>query len=67
MFELLTDGTIEHLCMKFKYAGIPYGFGGMASIGAGKLPAEFILKEHYSFQLIIDDSRVLVLSMRTCV
>ncbi len=61
MFELLTDGTIEHLCMKFKYAGIPYGFGGMASIGAGKLPAEFILKEHYRL-----GSTMVILSRAFC-
>lgn len=25
MFELLADGTVEGLCLKFKRAGIPYG------------------------------------------
>ena len=47
MFELLTDGTVEHLCNKFKKAGIPYGFGGIARIGKGDLPAEYIIAEHY--------------------
>lgn len=47
MFELLADGTVEWLCQKFKRAGIPYGFGGIAGIGSGTLPAETILKEHY--------------------
>lgn len=47
MFELLTDGTVEKLCLKFKLKGIPYGFGGIAAIGTGTLPAECILKEHY--------------------
>lgn len=47
MFELLTDGTVEQLCLKFKLKGIPYGFGGIASIGKGELPAEYIIKEHY--------------------
>ncbi len=47
MFELLGDGTVEKLCLKFKLKGIPYGFGGIASIGTGTLPAEVILKEHY--------------------
>lgn len=47
MFELLADGTVERLCYKFKKAGIPYGFGGIASVGKGVLPAEKIIKEHY--------------------
>lgn len=47
MFELLTDGTVEQLCFKFRKAGIPYGFGGIASIGNGMVPSEFIIKEHY--------------------
>lgn len=47
MFELLTDGTVERLCNKFKENGIPYGFGGIASLGKGAIPAERIIKEHY--------------------
>ena len=47
MFELLTDGTIEMLCDKFKLRQIPYGFGGIASLGKGMIPAEMIIKEHY--------------------
>lgn len=47
MFELLTDGTVEHLCAKFRDKGIPYGFGGIASLGKGMIPAEMIIKEHY--------------------
>ena len=47
MFELLTDGTVEILCNKFKKKGIPYGFGGIASLGKGMIPAEMIIKEHY--------------------
>lgn len=40
MFELLTDGTVESLCEKFKKRGIPYGFGGIAALGKGLLPSE---------------------------
>lgn len=47
MFELLADGTVERLCRKFKAAGIPYGFGGIAKLGDGLLPAEKIIMEHY--------------------
>lgn len=47
MFELLSDGTVEELCYKFRKADIPYGFGGIAAIGKGELPAEKIITEHY--------------------
>lgn len=47
MFELLTNGTVEMLCEKIKAAGLPYGFGGIAKIGDGAVPAEKIILEHY--------------------
>ncbi len=47
MFSLLADGTVESFCLKCRRKGIPYGFGGIAAIGTGTLPAEAILKEHY--------------------
>lgn len=47
MFELLTDGTVERLCRKLELAGMFYGFGGIASLGRGMVPAEMIIKEHY--------------------
>ncbi len=47
MFELLADGTVERLCNKFRMAGIPYGFGGIAKLGGGLLPAEYVITEHY--------------------
>lgn len=47
MFELLSNGVVEDMCKKFKEAGIPYGFGGIAKIGEGLLPAERIIAEHY--------------------
>lgn len=47
MFELLTDGTVEKLCSKFREKSIFYGFGGIASLGKGAIPAEMIIKEHY--------------------
>lgn len=47
MFELLADGTVEHLCGIFRQKGLPYGFGGIAAPGKGMLPAEKIIAEHY--------------------
>lgn len=47
MFELLANGTVEKLCEKMKNAGIKYGFGGVARIGEGLLPAERVIMEHY--------------------
>lgn len=47
MFELLSDGTVEKLCEKFNNKNIPYGFGGIARLGYGVLPAEKVITEHY--------------------
>ena len=47
MFQLLADGTVERLCEKFKAKGLPYGFGGIAGLGKGSLPAERVIAEHY--------------------
>lgn len=47
MFELLVNGVVDNLCCKIKAKGIPYGFGGVARIGEGTLPAEKIILEHY--------------------
>ena len=47
MFELLSNGCVESLCRKFKSFHIPYGFGGIAGLGEGLLPAEKIIMEHY--------------------
>ncbi len=61
MFELLADGTVEQLCLKFRKKGVPYGFGGIASIGNGAVPAEYIIKEHYRL-----GSRFAILSRSFC-
>ena len=47
MFELLANGTVEDLCNRLKHYNIPFGFGGIASLGRGLVPAEMIIKEHY--------------------
>ncbi len=47
MFELLADGTVDKICNIIKESDKPFGFGGIARIGYGMLPAEYIIKEHY--------------------
>lgn len=47
MFELLSNGIVEEICKKCAAKQIPYGFGGVARIGEGMLPAEQIIMEHY--------------------
>lgn len=47
MFELLSNGTIENISKKIKSAGKKFGFGGVAQLNQGMLPARFILAEHY--------------------
>lgn len=57
MFELLSGGIVEYAANKIKASGINFGFGGMAKIGEGILPAEAILAEHYRL-----NSRSVILS-----
>ena len=61
MFELLSNGMVEALCEKIKNKNIPYGFGGIASLGKGLVPAEMIIKEHYRL-----DSSCAILSRSFC-
>ncbi len=61
MFELLADGTVEQLCFKLRQKGIFYGFGGIASLGNGMLPSEYVIKEHYRL-----GSRCVILSRSFC-
>ena len=46
MFELLANGTVEMLGNKIKAKGIPFGFGGIATLDGGALPGSMVLKEH---------------------
>lgn len=46
MFELVSDGLLDYLASKLNAAGKSWGFGGIARIGEGTLPAERILAEH---------------------
>lgn len=61
LFELLVDGTVEMLCDKFKAKGILYGFGGIAQLRQGDLPAEYIIAEHYRL-----GSKMTILSRSFC-
>lgn len=46
MFELLANGTVERLGNKINAKGIPFGFGGIATLDGGALPGSMVLKEH---------------------
>lgn len=61
MFELLADGTVEHLCRRIEPRGITYGFGGIGRMGAGDLRAESIVGEHYRL-----GSSMVILSRSFC-
>lgn len=47
MFELYPEGVVDRICQKCKAKGIPYGIGGIARLGSGLVPAEYIIMEHY--------------------
>jgi len=57
MFELLSGGIVEYLADILKGHGYRWGFGGIAKIGEGELPAENILAEHIRL-----DSDMVILS-----
>ena len=61
MFEPLADGLVESIINKISASGIPYGFGGIARIGEGMLPAESIIMEHYRLK-----SSMVILSRSFC-
>ena len=47
MFQLLADGSVDKWASIIKSKGIPFGFGGLASLDGGAIPGRVILKEHY--------------------
>ena len=47
MFQPLCDGKMDRLAEKIKARGLSFGFGGIARVGYGMLPAEYIIGEHY--------------------
>jgi len=61
MFEPLANGMVELLSVKIKKKGVPFGFGGIARIGEGILPAECVIAEHYRL-----GSSMVILSRTFC-
>ena len=61
MFQLLTDGTVDKIAAVLRDRGIKFGFGGIARIGYGMLPAEMILTHHYAI-----GSQMAILSRSFC-
>ncbi len=47
MFQPLCDGKVDLLASKIKAKNLKFGFGGIARVGYGMLPAEYIIAEHY--------------------
>ncbi|MEE1198577.1 MAG: aldolase/citrate lyase family protein [Acutalibacteraceae bacterium] len=47
MFVPLANGKVDEVVKKFKQRNLPFGFGGIASLGRGELPSEKIIAEHY--------------------
>ena len=47
MFELLSNGKVEEIANKIKAYDIQYGFGGIAKLDEGLLPARHVIAEHY--------------------
>lgn len=47
MFQPLCDGKLDCLAEKIIAKGLSFGFGGIARVGFGMLPAEYIIGEHY--------------------
>lgn len=47
MFELLANGQVEEMTKKIAATGLPFGFGGVAKLDHGILPAQYIIPEHH--------------------
>ena len=61
MFELLADGTVDNICEVLKHSDKMYGFGGIARLGYGDVPADYIIPEHYRL-----GSQISILSRSFC-
>lgn len=47
MFELLANGKVDEICSKIRNKNVTFGFGGIARLDEGMLPARHIMAEHY--------------------
>ncbi len=61
IFCPLSDGTIDMLCAKMRRAGMPFGFGGIATMDGGMLPGAMVLGEHIRL-----GSQAVILSRSFC-
>ena len=61
LFEPLANGTLDEIASQVKAAGKSFGFGGIAKLGEGMLPAEKIVMEHYRL-----GSSMVILSRTFC-
>lgn len=46
MFEILSGGLLDYLAQLCDQAGVDFGFGGIARVGTGQVPAAGIIGEH---------------------
>jgi len=46
MFEIVAGGLLDHMAGIVREARLPFGFGGIATLGGGAVPAELVLAEH---------------------
>lgn len=46
MFELLSGGIVSYAADQVRARGVAFGFGGVARLAEGRLPARLILSEH---------------------
>jgi len=61
MFEPLANGTVDKIASKISSVKKRFGFGGIASLGRGAIPAEYIIGEHYRL-----GSSMVILSRSFC-
>lgn len=61
MFQPLTEGIVDTLSEKIKSKGMDFGFGGIAKLHEGAIPAERILGEHIRLK-----SDMVILSRSFC-
>ncbi len=47
LYEMVAEGNVERLAHIFQKYGKVWGFGGIGRLSMGKLPAQYILDEHY--------------------